>query len=211
MRGKYPNRSGKNLQGGPRNPIRVNRKPVLAYALNDEENKEPGGSVLRRMWEMYDMNFEKMVFERARYWRLKAQRKKWTADYKMNLGRRRKERRLKRQLEEDWQQWMRTTGRKQGLTEPVIYNGPLIKMSPEEEENFTPGKGINPFKGLDKSLGKIRWKEAWGEMEDMKPGRWNHDGTAEMMFKIWRRPLHKHPYDIGNKGKRGPVTRGNVM
>merc|ERR1719195_1393525 len=106
-----------------------------------------------------------MVAEKSRYFGLEAQDKKWRADFSMRTGRRRKERRVKQQLEEEWAQWMRTTGRKKGLTEPVIYNGPIVKMTPEEEEAFEPATGINPFKNNEKTMGKIHWKEAWGEME----------------------------------------------
>mmetsp|Transcript_124498 Transcript_124498/g.311316 ORF Transcript_124498/g.311316 Transcript_124498/m.311316 type:complete len:297 (-) Transcript_124498:138-1028(-) len=214
MHGRYPDRSRKNLQGGPELPIRVNRKPVLAYSINDEENKEPGGSVLRRMWEMYDMNYEKMVAERQRYFRIKAQRQKWVNSFWMETGRKRKERRLRLEREQEWQQWMRTTGRKQGLSDPVVYNGPIIKMSKEEQDKMmSVDKGAGFLKSVaPKKPGKPvkGWKKTWGDMEDMKPGRWNHDGTAELMFKIWKRPLHKHPYDIGKK-LTGVVRRGNVM
>ena len=44
---------------------------------------------------------------------------------------------------------------------------------------------------------------------DVQPGKFNCDGE-DSIFKIWKRPLHKHPYDIGKRGKIGPVVRGIV-
>jgi len=213
MRGRYPNRSGNNRQGGPRNPIWVTRKAVLAYSVKDEETNEPAAGVLRRMWDMYDMDFEKMRCEQSRYFRLRQKNKEWREKFEHNIWRRDKKRRSRKELEEEWQQWMRTVGRKMGLTQPILYGGPMAQMTPEEEEVFTPSKGVNHFAHIDKTPGLIRYKEAFSEMEDMKPGRWNHDGTAEMMFKIWRRPLTKYPFDIGTlrKRTRGKVAHGNVM
>lgn len=46
--------------------------------------------------------------------------------------------------------------------------------------------------------------------EDVQPGKFNCDGE-DSIFKIWKRPLHKHPYDIGKRGKIGPVVRGIVV
>merc|ERR1719382_1584773 len=127
---RYPERSGINNQGGPRTMISINWKPVLAYSVNDEEMREPGGSVLRRMWEMYDMNFNRMVCERQRYFRSYKKRRRWTNSFWMETGRKRNDRNKRLGMEEEWTQWLRTTGRKQGLSDAVKYDGPAIKMTP---------------------------------------------------------------------------------
>lgn len=209
MHGRYAEgtRSRKNNQGGGRLPIRVTRDPVLAYSVGGEN--ENGGSVLRRMWDMYDMDYNKMVAIRQQTYRADSRKKKWTADYNMRLGRRKKQNRIKRQYETDWQEWMQREGRRQGLTEPIIYTGPPLPTTPEmdalSDELVKNQPSAEEKKKLTASLPKGRARVP----KDMEPGCWDYG--PENIHKIWRRPLCKWPYDIGKRGKKGPVVRGIVM
>lgn len=213
MRGQYKEgRSRKNMQGGGRLPIRVNRNPVLAYSKGD--SNEPGGSVLRRMWDMYDLDFNKMVAMRQRYHRPGYRNKKWTADYNMRLGRRKKDLKVKKVLETEWQQWMRTEGRKQGFLEPILFAGPPLKLTPEEDAACEPSvikAKIPSVEEMKKNwLPRLPKGRAKLGTDELEPGKWNDDGP-DNIFKIWKRPLHKWPYDIGKRGRKGPVVRGVVM
>jgi len=221
MQGRYSEggRSRKNNQGGGRLPIRVSRKPVLGYAMmgnGQTDSTEPGGRVLLRMWEMYDMDFNRMVAIRQRYFRPGYRSAKWTADYNMRMGRRKKEQRIKRQYEEDWQDWMRREGRTQGLTDPIVYNGPPLAKYMEKGGELDKWTDPENFKktlpGEDEMVEFLK-KAPRGRAavpQEMEDGKWNDDGD-DNIFKIWRRPLCKWPYDIGKRGKVGPVVRGIVM
>jgi len=72
----------------------------------------------------YDMDFHKLTAVRQRYFRPGYRDKKWVADYNMRLGRRSNRNKKKRQLEDDWMQWMRTEGRARGYQDPVVFKGP---------------------------------------------------------------------------------------
>mmetsp|Transcript_9479 Transcript_9479/g.26652 ORF Transcript_9479/g.26652 Transcript_9479/m.26652 type:complete len:214 (+) Transcript_9479:663-1304(+) len=213
MRGRYATgtRSRKNNQGGGRLPISITRNPVLSYSIG--ENKEPSSSVLRRMWDNYDMDFNKMVALQSRYFRPDYRRKQWTADYNMRQGRNSRLRRKKQDAELEWQEWMRRRGRRMGLTEAVVFNGPKLKMTPEEDAN-SEHEAVKKFVGTPENFKKnIMPKMPKGKdllPEDIQPGKWKDQGP-ENIFKIWRRPLHKWPYDIGKQGKWGPVCRNIVF
>ena len=115
---------------------------VLAYSITEENNdgriNENPGSVLRRMYDMAEMDFNKMAGMRDRYWRPGYRRSKWVADYNMRSGRKKKEAKIRRQYETDWQEWMSTVGRQRGLTDPVLFNGPPLKLSEEDDAATDP-------------------------------------------------------------------------
>lgn len=205
MHGKYPDRSGKNQQGGGRLPIRVNRNPVLGYSKAGEN--EPNARVLNRMFDMIDTDFARMTQQAKRYFRPMYRAKKWTADWKMRVGRKKKENRLKREFDEEWAQWMRSFGRRQGLTDPIIYKGPSIKEDPDEEyasmDAWKKMISVDVFKSR-KNVGKGRDQLPY----DIEPGKW--DDGPESIHKIYKRPLHVHPYDIGKRGTKNVVV-GIVM
>merc|ERR1712007_147720 len=133
---------------------------------------------------------------RNQFFRSEARRQQWTADYHMRAGRKKNELRRKRQFEEEWQQFMRTTGKKMGLTEPVIYKGPIYVPKDEEEADMD----IESLKKVSDDTIRERQKagigKGWDKIPyDMYPGKF--DNGPDSIFKMWRRPLHKHPYDIG--------------
>lgn len=205
LHARYPDRSRKNLQGGGRLPIRVNRNPVLGYSKAGEN--EQNVRVLNRMFDMMDFDFAMMVQQRQKYFRPEYRKKKWTADFKMRAGRRKKEMRLKREFNEEWAQWMRSEGRRQGLTDPIVYNGPKVKEDPDEEYADIDEwkKMISPDTFLSrKHVGKGR--DALPV--EIEPGKW--DDGPESIFNVFKRPLHKFPYDIGKDGT-GNVVVGIVM
>mmetsp|Transcript_87785 Transcript_87785/g.271844 ORF Transcript_87785/g.271844 Transcript_87785/m.271844 type:complete len:316 (-) Transcript_87785:59-1006(-) len=220
LRGRYKEgtRSRKNQQGGGRLPIRMNRKPVLAYSITitDEpqvETKEPGSSVLRRMWDMYDMDFNKMAAERQRYFRPPGRKAQWESDFRGRLNRRTKIRNTQLKQEAEWLDWMRREGRKLGLTEPIPYTGPPLKLTPEEEAASEPEamkKRVGGEENFKRNILPNLPKGKERLPKDIEPGQWNDEGP-ENIFKIWRRPLCKWPYDIGKRGRWGPVVRGIVM
>jgi len=222
VHGKFPDRSRKNQQGGGRLPIRTNRKPVLAYSQagvigsqagvsGRQGLKEQPNTVLRRMWDMYEFDFNKMVTLRNRYFLPDYRKKQWTANFNMRTGRRSKLNRIKRQYSTDWAYWMRTEGRRQGLQDPIIFTGPPLTLTPEEDK-------ASDKEVIKKKLPSAQeFRDNWMKLvpkpkdalpEDIQPGKWNDDGP-DNIFKIWKRPLHKYPYDIGKRGKN-KVTRGNV-
>lgn len=219
MHAKYPDRS--RLQGGGRLPIRVQRKPVLGYAqasgirsknMKTADLERPSG-VINRMFDMMDMDYNIMQQAFKRYFRPEYRRVKWLGDWKQKRGRRTVQRRAKQRYDEEWQAWMRTVGRKQGLTKPVTFSGPLAPATPEELELDEWKKTLSPnmFK---RKIAPYRDPEI---APDMLPGQW--DDGPQSIFKAWRRPLHKHPYDIAkptklsksNKKVDNHVVRGIVF
>lgn len=209
MHARYPDRS--RMQGGGRLPIRVQRKPVLGYAqaagirnkgLKNSELERPSG-VINRMFDMMDMDYNMMQQANKRYWRPKYRVTKWLGDWKQKRGRRTVQRRIKQRYDEEWAAYMRTVGRKSGLTTPIEFKGPLIPATPEELEIDEWKKTISPtmFKRKKPPKGEP------GIGEDMLPGQW--DDGPQNIFAAWRRPLHKHPYDIGKQGTTH-VVRGLV-
>jgi len=215
MQAKKKNTDRTRIQGGGRQPVRVNRSPVLGYSITTENANgmvtEQAGSVLRRMYDMAEMDFNKMAGMRDRYWRPGYRKSKWVADYNMRSGRKKKEAKLRRQYETDWQEWMSTVGRQRGLTDPVLFNGPPLKLSEEDDAATDPkvfSKKIPSENELATEMKLPRGKDLLPE--DVQPGKFNCDGE-DSIFKIWKRPLHKHPYDIGKRGKIGPVVRGIVL
>jgi len=213
MRGRYADgdRSRKNNQGGGRLPIPCTRNPVLAYASAGEN--EGGASVLRRMTQMYDLEHCRMIGERQRYFRLDFLTRKFTADWSMRSGARRKKNRIKRQYEEDWQEWMRREGRKQGLSKPLIWSGPSLPRTEEElDEAQKKQKASMPSEDE-----YAEWKKKQPKLWQIVPkqceeGQWYEEDDPENIFKIFKRPLRKTPYDIGKRGDaRKCPSPGNVL
>eukprot|EP00929_Paragymnodinium_shiwhaense_P034303 TRINITY_DN1868_c0_g1_i1.p1 TRINITY_DN1868_c0_g1~~TRINITY_DN1868_c0_g1_i1.p1 ORF type:complete len:290 (+),score=59.25 TRINITY_DN1868_c0_g1_i1:95-964(+) len=208
MHGRYPDRSRKNAQGGGRLPIRVQRHPVLGYAqaagvranMKTSDLEKPSG-VINRMFDMMDMDYNMMQQAFKRYWRPEYRRVKWLGDWKQKRGRRTVQRRIKQRYEEEWAAWMRTKGRQSGLTTPIAFKGPLVPATPEELEIEEWRKTVTPE--------MLRRKPTWEEKipYDMAPGKWDDGPTS--IFNAWKRPLHKHPYDIGKRGTTH-VVRGLV-
>lgn len=204
--------------GGGRHVINMNRKPVLGYsvaATRDGKIDEPASSVLNRLRRMVDSDYVNMVTLRQATFRPDYRKKLWTADYKMRMGRKMKLNRVKSRFEAAWQQWLRTEGRRQGLTEPITFNGPpLAAMYTKEMDDATdPDVYMKnwPSKQEMKTDPKFRKKLPMSYFipVDIQPGKWNDNGP-DNIFKLWKRPLHKHPYDIGKRGTNH-VVRGNVF
>lgn len=198
--------------GGGRLSISMNRKPVFGYALADVSNSdktEPAGRVVNRMWDMIDLDYTLMIQTRQRYQQADHMLAKWTADWKMRAGRKRKAFRLKRQFEEEWQQWMRTEGRMMGLTKPIVYNGPIVNMEADDEfKTVAEWRKATTAETIQEAKLKGVGKHARDMIPiDCLPGQWV-DGE-ESIFKIWKRPLHKYPYDIGTRGTTR-VVHSNV-
>jgi len=215
MHGKWPDRT--RPHGGGKHVFRMNRKPVLGYAVAEVQNKdkiiEPAASVLRRMRAMVDTEHVFMAAERQRYFRPKEINRKWTADYNMRMGRRKKLRKVKDRFEEAWQQWLRTEGRSQGLTEPVKFEGPKLGhwMTEELDEASDPKVMLKSLPSKQDMKSMKENKKKWGKLipQDIMPGQWNDEGE-DNIFKIWKRPMHKQPYDIGKRGSNH-VVRGQVF
>ncbi|CAK0865405.1 unnamed protein product, partial [Prorocentrum cordatum] len=113
--------------GSGRKSMSINRKACLAYATAGQTGRpEPGAAVLRRMWDMYDQDRASL---RQRYhWGSSDQSRYriFTANYYMRVGRKKNEQRLRRNADTTWANYMATTGKKLGLQEPIIYNGPSV-------------------------------------------------------------------------------------
>ena len=205
--------------GGGRHVFRMNRKPVLAYSVADAVpglNKvtEPGGSVLRRLRVMMDEDYVNMASLRQQYFRPANRVGKWRADYNMRLGRRRKLRRIKEQFDRAWDEWMRTEGRRQGLTEAVPFNGPKLGLQLTEEldqasnvEDVTKALPTKQELRMNKKYRPRGWSKYLPE--DVFPGQWNDEGE-DNIHKLFKRPLHKYPFDIGKRGTNH-VVRGIVF
>ncbi|CAJ1456860.1 unnamed protein product [Effrenium voratum] len=163
---------------------------------------------------MMDQDFVFMTTMRQQYFRPKYRVGKWTADYNMRLARRQKLRKQKERFEAAWSQWMRTTGRRQGLTEPVPFYGPKLGeyFTEELDEASEPDavQKATPTKQELKLNKQLRTK-GWSNYlpDDIFPGQWNEDGD-DNVHKLFKRPLHKYPYDIGKRGTNH-VVRGIVF
>jgi len=212
MRGRYADgdRSRKNNQGGGRLPIPCQRNPVLAYANADEN--EPGASVLRRMVDMYDLEHCRMVGERQRYFRLEHRDRKFCADWSMRAGARRKANRIKKQYEEDWQDWMRREGRRQGLTKPLIWSGPPLPRTDEELEEAKKKQQASKPSEDEYAEWKKTQPKAWQIVpKECEEGQWYEEDDPENIFKLFTRPLRKTPYDIGKRGDARYYVPGTVL
>jgi len=212
MRGRYADgdRSRKNHQGGGRLSIPVQRNPVLAYATADPN--EPGASVLRRMVEMWDMDFGRREAERQRYFRAPPRNRKFIADWNMRQGARKKDQRIKKQYEEDWQDWMRREGRSQGLTKPLIWSGPPLPKTDEElEEAKKKERASKPSEDEYIEFRKTKPKPWQMVPKECEEGQWYEEDDPENIFKIWKRPLNKKTYDIGKKGFPDHYVSGTVF
>lgn len=218
MHARYPDRTRR--LGGGRLPISINRKPVLAYsiaAVKDGNVTEQAASVLSRLRRMMDTDYVNMITQRQEFFKPEYRKRMWTADYKQRMGLRMKLRRVKERFETAWQQWLRTEGRRQGLTEPVKFNGPKLGMYLRSDSllnSTSEPDAVNkhwPSKEELKTNPKFKKKLSWSAFAPLEtePGKWNTDAD-ENVFKLFRRPLHKYPYDIGKRGTNH-VVRGNVF
>lgn len=203
--------------GGGRHSFSMNRKPVLAYSIADTRElkiSEAAGSVLRRMRVMLEEDYVNMATLRQQYFRPLYRVGKWRADYNMRMARRFKLRRIKERFEQAWDQWMRSEGRRLGLTEPVRFGGPKLGAELTEElDSATNPEDVMkalPTKQELRMNKKYRTK-GWSNYlpEDMFPGQYNDDGE-DSLHKLFRRPLHKYPYDISKRGTNH-VVRGIVF
>lgn len=215
MHGRYPDRSRKNNQGGGRLPITFNRKPVLAYSYTDMDPNAPesSNSVIRRMWDMYDMNYNKMALQRQQYFRSEARSKKWTADFNMRVGRKKKEQRIKRQYDEEWAYWLRTEGRSRGMTDPIIFEGPpLAHLRTPETDKASELVNMQKAYGTEAEV-KERWKTLPSAREMLPvevttPGSWDYG--EKNIFRYYKRVLNVKPYSIGKRGGK-KMVEGNVL
>ncbi|CAE8679740.1 unnamed protein product [Polarella glacialis] len=218
MYNKPPNDRTRPHGSGRHTPM-TNRKPVLAYSVADKrganDQLEPATSVLGRLKRMMDTDYVSMVTMRQQFFRPDYRKKQWTADYNQRVGRKLKLRRVKERFDNAWQQWLRTEGRRRGLTEPIEFEGPkLAKYFTKEMDDASNPDVFQknwPSKEEMKTDPKFKNKLPWAAFvpEEVEPGKWNDD-SDENIFKIWKRPLHKHPYDIGKRGSNH-VVRGNVF
>merc|ERR1711972_1298355 len=109
-----------------------------------------------------------------------------------------------------WQQWMRTEGRQQGLSDPVIYNGPpLAHLIDEEMDKRTDpeafAKKLPSMEEIDKAKMGTNWVP-----EEMKDGQWNDDREdASNIFNLWRRPLHTPPTTSTSAARRTRSSAGS--
>jgi hypothetical protein len=196
--------------GGGRKFIPVRRKPCLAYAVarkpdgSSYSRPEPGGVVLRRMWEMYDQDYVKMCALRQRYhWGKGDQHKwrKWTADYYMGMKRKKSQSRLRRQMDETWNNYMATVGKKLGLQEPIIYEGPTVSITEEEDQQSEPSYAEKnkpaPMGIYEKHQMRRKLKHEHPVWNEMKAGQWPEDvGQPDWIFRLFKRPLKRDVYDV---------------
>eukprot|EP00930_Biecheleria_cincta_P082794 TRINITY_DN72445_c0_g1_i1.p1 TRINITY_DN72445_c0_g1~~TRINITY_DN72445_c0_g1_i1.p1 ORF type:complete len:287 (-),score=49.53 TRINITY_DN72445_c0_g1_i1:19-879(-) len=203
--------------GGGRLRQTMNRKPVHGYSIADVKEgviTETAASVLRRLRAMIDQDHVNMVTQRQMFFRKAPMKNKWTKDFRWKLNRRLKLRRAKSDFEAAFQGWMRTQGRDMGFTQPVKFEGPKLAewLTPELDKATDPERvfKILPSRAEFRADRK-KYEKGWSHYipSDLEPGKWNPDEEADI-FKIWKRPLHKHPYDIGKKGGRR-IVRGIVF
>lgn len=187
-------------------------KSVLAYA---KAGKSASGvtsdsTTIRRMWEMYDMEYNNMAIQRQMYWRTKHFYKAWMRDWKMMRGEKRTKRKIKDGYDAQWTFWMRTKGKALGLQQPVTYDGPpLAHLKPE---NFTAISKV-AFENLPtpeqfKRNGDTK-KKGWKKLHpwDIHPGKYIEG--EEAIHNVFPQPLKKHLVDIDFHGY-GKITRGLV-
>eukprot|EP00440_Ansanella_granifera_P053851 gb/GFBE01058379.1/.p1 GENE.gb/GFBE01058379.1/~~gb/GFBE01058379.1/.p1 ORF type:complete len:282 (+),score=63.00 gb/GFBE01058379.1/:1-846(+) len=216
MHARFPDRSRNH--GGGRTVFTMNRKPVLGYSIADIRDgkiAESAISVLRRLRSMVDEDHVNMITMRQEFFKPDYRKKLWTADYNQRMGRRMKLRKLKAKFEAEWNQWMRTEGRSQGLLEPVRYDGPKLGsyMTKELDEASEPDAVLKVLPSKqDMKTNKRYAMKGWSKLfpADMMAGQWEDAEADDNIFKIWKRPLHKQPYDIGKRGSNH-VVRGNVF
>lgn len=188
---------------------------MLGYSIADStaNGLEPTAPVLRRLRGMVDSEHVFMVSQRQQYFRKEGERKSWTDTYISKMHKRNAMRKIKQQFEEAWQQWLRTEGRLQGLTEPVQYHGPKLGhlMTPELDAASEPKDMMKELPSKQEMRTKDIYKKRFAHMlpSDILPGQWVDEGE-ENIFKIWKRPSHKQPFDIGKRGSNH-VVRGNVF
>jgi len=201
--------------GGGRRPIYINRRPALGYSYSPKgqgDRNETGRAVMRRMLRMLDQNYNRLTAMRQKHFRAPNVDKKFKADFFMRLGRRRKEQQRKKDQDAEWQRWMRTEGGKLSLTEPLVFNGPKAKLTKEEDKLSEPSalRKLVPSEKVftDEWMPKFpSYKETWPV--DTQPGNWDNDSELNI-FKIWKRPLLKYPYDIPHFRTK-KIKRGRVL
>jgi len=206
-------------QGGGRSPFQIRRNPRLAYAVAERrENNQIGEnapSVLRRLREMWDQNYCQRQWDRQRYFWSIPRKKVYDDAFRIRLMARTKRRRVKDSFDEAWKQWMRTSGRRLKLNEAVVYSGPkLAWMLTEELDQKTNPKEVMKLMPTKEELyvdySKKKSFAKMGMPLDMLPGNWNTDGE-DNIHKVWRRPLHKHIYDIPKFRKFGWVINRGIV
>jgi hypothetical protein len=215
-------------RGGGRLSVKVSqRKPCLAYATSDTVGganmgrPENAGSILMRMWNMYDRDHNFKIMKEWKYHRNVRSKNMFLKDFECRQGQLRKRRRLKKQAADEWSNWMKTTGRALGLNQPVIYTGPVQKYTQEELDEYkeidaqakkeapTPDK-MDEWKKANRAW----YRESGFFWKDSHAGQWpDKMDPWRSPFMIWERPLKKYAYDIPAKGKKTYPTYGfgNVM
>lgn len=204
---------------GGRSAFRIARKPVLAYAVAERKDNgqigENAASVLRRLREMWDQDYCIRQWDRQRYFHRIPRKAMYDKSYAVRLMTKAKRRRLKDSFDEAWKQWMVTSGRRLNLNQAVVYEGPkLAWMLTEEMDKKTEPKEVMksmPTKEeLYLDMSKKRTYAKMGVPQDMLPGNWNTDGE-DNIHKVWKRPLHKHIYDIPKYKKQGWVINRGIV
>merc|ERR1719504_361192 len=111
-------------------------------------------------------------------------------------------------------QYMVTEGRRKGLQEPIIFNGPKVKLSPELEEQTDPAEVKKKWPSEDEGARQIMENmKTWPRRENavpdfMKAGKFPAKDDPINPFNIWRRPLAKYAYDIKRiKSRAGQHAR----
>lgn len=198
--------------GGGRSPIYSTRKPAFGYAVAGAG--ENANSVLNRMRSMID--YQRVFFEQERQFNFRNGKSKrlWTRNFNFRMSRKNKLQRRKAASEDAWQQWLQTDGQKSGMTEAIVYTGPKVLEKVPLIESLANNdiewkKNVYSFqeKISDNKLKKL-WRKRARVPEDVKPGKWIEEGPMNI-FSIFKRPLHKWPYDLPMPN--GHVHRGNVF
>eukprot|EP00933_Yihiella_yeosuensis_P054143 TRINITY_DN52512_c0_g1_i1.p1 TRINITY_DN52512_c0_g1~~TRINITY_DN52512_c0_g1_i1.p1 ORF type:complete len:295 (+),score=29.96 TRINITY_DN52512_c0_g1_i1:77-961(+) len=215
---KHPDRTATN--GGGKHTITTNRKPVLGYSMadtvqtsKDVQSLERSGGVFARLRNMLEYDHLSMITLRQKHFRKTHEKGLWTRDYSFRIKRREKLQRAKESFESAWQQWLQVEGRRQGLTEPVKFDGPKLAkyLTPEMDAASEPDTALKNFPSKEERRTDPKWRKGKNynvlNPVDLQPGKWNDDGD-DNIFKIFKRPLHKYPVDVPMRS--GKIHRGLV-
>lgn len=217
MRNRLKDEDRTRKQGGGRNSVSMSRKPVLGGVqknVNSFGGEEKAGSVVSRLFGQVDMNFATMTAQRKRFFRPLWRDKNWIKDYNFRL-RGQSTKAVKDQLvETQWKAWISTVGKKRGYLEPVTFDGPALAGQDDVDFNALKQKYGTPQE-LSKFFKMDEPEEKKTPMERapdwVKDGKFPAKDDPENMFNVWKRPLHRYPYDIGRRGSKTKYTRGNVV
>lgn len=212
---RFPRKRADGMPGCANGKGSGRRQSVLAYAKAGVNNKgtmsDP--TTVRRMWDMYEMEYCNMAIARQRYWWGKHRYQKWMDDWKMQRGEKRKKASVKDSWDQQWLQWMRTEGRKFQLQEQIVYNGPplghLLPENAEELEkeawaNFPPSDEQFRKDGGFKRKG---WKKC--HFPEMEPGQYTEGETA--LHNVFPHPLKRHLIDVDFRGYGRKSRRDKVV